>query len=248
MIYGFNKSSEAGDNPFAISIFLAGCNMICPYCLNRKLIHKNTDGSNNTDNLVSVPFETIKQYILDNTDTVKMVVISGGEPTLDPLLENLIDAIRDIPCKVGMSTNGMNFEVIERILPKLDFVALDIKTANDRAYRKLFRVPPYFCPSTVVIISLALIRDEKNKRPTLFDYEVRTTLYPNLIDINEIGKRMLPLDGDIRWVLQQYRYPPHVKEFSLVCGLAIHPYSDVQLRQIVKDASRYSKDVRLKYV
>ena len=60
-IYGFNKSSEAGQNEFAASLFLLGCNLRCPYCMNKKLVSEEMWEPGKP--LSTIPWNTVKDQI-----------------------------------------------------------------------------------------------------------------------------------------------------------------------------------------
>ena len=134
-IMGFNKTSEAGFNLFATSIFLFGCNLRCPYCVNGRIVVVKPEDWEKP--VKTIDLEVIKKHVLETR--TEWVMISGGEPTFTPLdkLNNLIDEIRSWGCKIGISTNGTRPEIIEQILPKLNYVALDIKAYGTAAYAAL---------------------------------------------------------------------------------------------------------------
>ena len=61
VIRAFNESSEIGRNVFAPCIFLEGCNLRCPYCMNAKLAQK--------DYTEKVDINYIKEYVIDGEVT-----------------------------------------------------------------------------------------------------------------------------------------------------------------------------------
>jgi pyruvate formate lyase activating enzyme len=64
------------------------------------------------------------------------VVITGGEPTIYPDLPILVDAIKKEGLKVKLDTNGTNPDMIKELLPKLDYIAMDVKS-DPSGYVKL---------------------------------------------------------------------------------------------------------------
>lgn len=71
----------------------AGCNLNCPWC--------DTDWSKANEKLTA-------DEILERLDTrASLVVLTGGEPTLQPLRQ-LISALEDCAYQVAIETNGTN--------------------------------------------------------------------------------------------------------------------------------------------
>ena len=72
-----------------------------------------------------------RQGILDG------VCITGGEPTLQPDLEEFIRKIRDLGYKVKLDSNGYRPEVLRRLLEQglLDYVAMDVKASRENYAR-----------------------------------------------------------------------------------------------------------------
>lgn len=240
-IYGFNECSEAGDNIFAPSIFLGGCNLRCDYCMNSKLIEMDvTDRYLNDVKLEAIPIQKIKSYV--KKDKSEWLMISGGEPTFLndwPALLKLISEIKSWGCKVGLSTNGHFPYRLYYLLNQLDYVALDLKQST-------------WIETEVLNSKISLMLTKKEKPD--FNYEIRTTLFPKYISersLHRIG--CLIKDGET-WVLQQYRvtkdmplmrredYTKKEKKFML------KPYSEKKLQELLKIAQLYTKNARLRYV
>lgn len=235
-IYGFNKTSEAGVNIFSPSIFLKGCDLRCPYCMNSKLL---------TNKVTPIDIQMAERYIKE--EKCDWIMISGGEPTVTPieLLINLIKECQSWGCKVGLSTNGNNPEILENILLLLNYVALDIKCyrADDILMlgSKLRTNHDYLIR---VIRSLSKIVENKSSRVD-FSYEVRTTLFPLFIDktaINEIGSL---LRSDTNWVLQQFRHSDCMLSQK---AYDIKPYSEEEINDFLGMAKKYCNNVWLRYV
>jgi pyruvate formate lyase activating enzyme len=224
-IRGFNKSSEAGVDVFAPSIFLDGCNLRCPYCMNSKLVKKEI--SNEID------IGTIKDYVAVNKE--EWMVISGGEPTCTNIesLIMLLEEIKSWGCKISMSTNGTNPAIIEKIIHLLNYVSMDIKSARNENYYE---------NALVDITETRMILEEERSKRENFNYEIRTTLYPPFInkeDIEQIGNRY------DTWVLQQFR---HDKSMLDPKCFDIKPYNNEEIEELVKIAKRFCSNVHLKYV
>ena len=106
----------------ACIIFTQGCNFNCPYCHNSELIDIKQKGAISTDEVME--FLKTRQNLLDG------VVITGGEPTIQPDLKDFIKSVRALGYKIKLDTNGSTPKVLESLLKEklLDYVAMDIKT------------------------------------------------------------------------------------------------------------------------
>jgi pyruvate formate lyase activating enzyme len=137
------------------------------------------------------------------------VVFSGGEPTLDAALEQSMSEVRALGFQVGLHTAGLYPQRLAKLLPLVDWVALDIKTEFED-YKAITSVPRSGEP---VRESLALVLGSGKA------HELRTTWHPDLISDAALMRvaRMLKAVGAQQWVLQGYRATP-VTEASLGSG------------------------------
>jgi len=231
-ICGFNECSEAGIDVFAPAIFMNGCNFRCPYCMNSKLAAgKSTK---------TVDIEDVKAYVL--VDKSQWFMISGGEPTCTDTekIKNLIQEIQSWGCKVGMSSNGSRPEILREIIPFLNYVAMDIKASSDNILKDLGMKSGQID----LLYAKNKLTETKMERED-FDYEFRTTLYPEYItkgSIEDIGK---VLRKDDKWVLQQFR---HAKNMLSPKAYEVEPYTKKEIESLVKIAKKYSDNVLVRYV
>jgi len=237
-IYGFNKTSEAGKDVFAYSIFLQGCNFRCPYCMNARLVRGEVDKP--------IPIDEIKKSVEEN-DT-EWVMISGGEPTFTDivLLTNLIDEIRSWGCEVGMSTNGSKPDILGKIIDRLDFVAMDVKTASHIDYDKISEEIGIEVKERIRQ-SKTLLEKRKADSKGQFDYEIRTTLYPPFFrdDYDLYRMSYYVINKSDRWVFQQFR---HNKNMLDPEACKVEPFSEDKLKEILEEAKKYCADVSIRYV
>lgn len=238
-IYGFNKTSEAGKDVFAYSIFLGGCNLRCPYCMNARLVKCEISKE--------VSLEEIKKEVL--MSETEMVMISGGEPTLSGT-ESLICLLKEIQswgCRTGLSTNGLMPFVLANVLPTLNYVALDLKTPDDNVYTKISsseRACIEIGCLSLVKSSITAIHSEKQGRKD-FDYEIRTTLFPPFVSANNIMNIAMIIPTDATWILQKFRHSKNMLEPECV---NVNPYDDREIEEIVALAKRFCPNVSLRYV
>ncbi len=145
----------------ACVLFSVGCNLDCFYCHNRPLI----DG-----NGVLIPEEEVKQFLLRRKGLLDGVVISGGEPTLQPDLYEFCKWVKSLGYQLKLDTNGQKLDVVRQLIEDdlVDYVAVDYK-APAAEYAKICNGD---AAKTLDTIQYLL------KCKTQF--EVRTTVYPAL--------------------------------------------------------------------
>jgi len=237
-IYGFNECSEMGNDIFAPSVFLGGCNLKCPYCMNSSLVA--------SDHNQEIDIEVIEKYVQDNA--CEWISISGGEPTcVEPIkLKNLICKFVQLGCKVGLATNGTNTEILGYVIENLNYVAMDIKTSKCEIYSDISgnSGSSYSTAFMNLLRTQALLAETKMKRSD-FDYELRTTLYPEYVDkkvLKEIGTIIRAEDT---WVLQQFR---HATNMLSKKAYEVKPYTDQEAQSFLKIAQKITSKARLRYV
>ena len=175
----------------ACVVFTAGCNMNCWYCHNHDLISE-TKGEIDEEYVFSLLEE--RKKFLDG------VVITGGEPTLQPDLTEFIKKVKSIGLKVKLDTNGTNLSVVKNLVNAglLDYIAMDVKAPLSK-YSVITSVP-----------NIQEIKDSiEYIKNCGVDYEFRTTFAPNLTsdDIKQLVKDI----GFVKnYALQQYRKPEHI--------------------------------------
>lgn len=234
--YGFNKSSDAGKDMFCPSLFTKGCNFKCPYCMNPRLVKGR--------NLIPVSLAEVESFIKEAKP--EMVMISGGEPTMDfDNLNNAIDWLNGLGCKVGLSTNGSKAfkdpENFTSVISRVNYVALDLK-GNGDTYKEIY----YEWGIWSMAYALAILRNRRKNDPT-FDYEVRTTLYRKFINENILVRlAALIFEKEDRWVLQQFRITNEILDPR---AKNVVPYTEEEANKLLDLAKTYSKaNVELRYV
>ncbi|MCQ2402365.1 MAG: anaerobic ribonucleoside-triphosphate reductase activating protein [Lentisphaeria bacterium] len=201
-----------------VLMFTSGCNFRCGFCHNPDLIGA-VDAKTFT-------FATLKQR-LDKyrEEWVKAVTVTGGEPTIHAALPQTIHFLKEEGFLVKLDTNGANPEMLEKLLPELDYVAMDIKCALDHyptfvKYSQLDRIRA----------SIKLIMDKAK------DYEFRTTVLEGIHTPEEIAAAAKDVQGAKRWLFQPFvphenlpdialRSAPRTKPSILEeCAKAAAPY------------------------
>ena len=166
MISGLQKMTLL-DYPgkVACTVFLQGCNFRCPFCHNSDLLGK--------DGPETIPVETLMAFLKKRVGLLDAVCITGGEPTLQKDLPDLIRQIKDLGFLVKLDTNGSRPAVLKALAEEklIDYVAMDIKNCPDRY------------GETVGMPNMDLGGVEESARYLLeghVDYEFRTTVADQL--------------------------------------------------------------------
>ena len=145
--------------PAAI-VFTQGCNFRCRYCHNPELVYPHLFQEPVTE-------EEVKAFLVRRQGTLEGVVVSGGEPTLQPDLVRFMADLKALGYKTKLDTNGSQPNVLQELLDKklVDFIAMDIKAPLDK-YALITGVD---ANATILRRSMDLIRQSG------VDYEFRTT-------------------------------------------------------------------------
>ena len=109
----------------ACTVFLAGCNLRCPYCHNASLVTGQPPEAMTEEEFFS--FLARRKGLLDG------VCITGGEPTLRKDLPDFIRKIKQMGYLVKLDTNGSNPELLRQLIEEklVDRVAMDIKNSPE---------------------------------------------------------------------------------------------------------------------
>lgn len=172
-IGGLNKFSLS-DFPgqVADAVFAQGCNFRCPFCHNGSLIPYNVP------NDLLIPEEEFFQFLKMRSCKFDGVVVSGGEPTIQPDLSAFLYRIKSMGFSVKLDTNGSKPNVLRDLLKSqlIDYVAMDIK-APLNIYNRLTNV---CAPVSQLKESIALISQSD------IDHEFRTTVVGGLLSTEDI--------------------------------------------------------------
>lgn len=179
------------DFPDALAavLYCQGCPWGCPYCHNEPLREMTDQGASDSASVLA--------WLEGRRGLLDAVVFSGGEPTLQPGLAGMLEAVRAMGFMIGLHTTGMFPEALAAVLPLCDWVGLDIK-APRAAYA---RITGASGGGVAAFRSLAMLVASG------VAYETRTTWHPGLLDEAEL----VVLAGELaeagagRWVLQAFR-------------------------------------------
>jgi pyruvate formate lyase activating enzyme len=103
-------------------IFTQGCNMRCSYCHNPELVDASFFGEEIAD-------QEVLSFLKKRVDQLGGVVVTGGEPTIQPDLVSFLEKIKKMGFMVKLDTNGSCPDVLMELISKklIDYYAMDIK-------------------------------------------------------------------------------------------------------------------------
>lgn len=110
----------------ACTVFTAGCNFRCPFCHNASLV-TDIDEERITE-------EDFFTFLEKRQGILEGVCITGGEPTLQPDLNEFLVKIKALGYSVKLDTNGYRPEVLKEVVNSgaVDYVAMDIKNSREK--------------------------------------------------------------------------------------------------------------------
>lgn len=174
----------------ACTVFTAGCNFRCPFCHNASLVidtHKNSE----------IPEENFFAFLRKRQGILDGVCVTGGEPLIQPDLEEFLGKIKELGYLVKLDTNGSFPGRLQRCVEVglVDYVAMDIKNSPEN-YGRTVGIEEYDISNVNQSIQY-LLRGNVS-------YEFRTTVvqeFHRRSDFEAIGRW---LAGAERYYLQQF--------------------------------------------
>jgi pyruvate formate lyase activating enzyme len=160
-------SCSLSDFPGRIAsvVFTQGCNWRCPWCHNPALVHPEqfTPALREADVLARFACSRGK---------IDGIVVTGGEPTLQPDLAGFFAQVRGLGFQTKLDTNGSRPSVVRALLEAryLDFVAVDVKAPWSR----------YAEAAGVAVDTAALEETIALLRSFGVEHQLRTTRWPGL--------------------------------------------------------------------
>ncbi|MBN2567461.1 anaerobic ribonucleoside-triphosphate reductase activating protein [Candidatus Woesearchaeota archaeon] len=227
-IKGFQKTSLNNYPDKVVSVlFLAGCNMRCPFCHNPELVvgyHK----------LPTLDEDEVVDQLVAQKKWIDGVVITGGEPTLNPDLPDFAARLKGFGLLVKVDTNGTNPALLKEMIERkvVDYVAMDIKAPKE----KYPLVAGAAVDMAKVEESIRLLKESG------IEHEFRTTVVPQFLDGNDILSIGRWLHGAERYTLQQFRSSADMLDNELK---GEGSYSKEEFEGFRKALAPHFKDVRL---
>jgi len=222
-IAGLGKTSLV-DYPGKIAavVFSPLCNFDCYFCHNRSLIRNVPEDQ-------VIPEEDVFAYLRKRVGKLDGVVLTGGEPTLQPDLIDFAGRVKALGYAVKLDTNGSRPRILKDAMESgyIDYVAMDVKAPRER-YREIAGVD---VDVAAIEESVGLLMNGKTP------YEFRTTVIPRLTraDIVSIGQW---IEGAAQYALQQYQRPEFSEEV-IDLRLGERPYPPEELTAMQEAVEPY---------
>lgn len=184
MIIGGLQKTSLLDFPEKIAaiVFTMGCNFRCGYCHNPELINGEAK------------IEEVFEFLKTRQGKLDGVVITGGEPCLQKDLPEFIKQVKELGFAVKLDTNGSFPEMLEKVLPDLDYVAMDIKAPLEK-YSQIVNVD---VDTSKILKSIEVLKNSG------VDYEFRTTVVKSQLSFEDFEKIGQLIQGAPRYYLQRF--------------------------------------------
>ena len=184
MIIGGLQKTSLLDFPEKIAaiVFTMGCNFRCGYCHNPELINGEAK------------IEEVFEFLKTRQGKLDGVVITGGEPCLQKDLPEFIKQVKELGFAVKLDTNGSFPERLEKVLPDLDYVAMDIKAPLEK-YSQIVNVD---VDTSNILKSIEVLKNGG------VDYEFRTTVVKSQLSLEDFEKIGQLIQGAPRYYLQRF--------------------------------------------
>jgi pyruvate formate lyase activating enzyme len=175
----------------ACVLFTGGCNLRCPPCHNAGLVLRPGE-------LPTLPEGEVWEYLARRAGLLDGIVLTGGEPALQPDLLPFLRRLRTLRLAIKLDTNGFFPKVLAAALAEglLDYVAMDVKAPPEK-YALLAGRPDLDLAPLQQSITLL--------RKSSVAYEFRTTVVPGLLAEEDVAAIARWLAGAPRYFLQQFR-------------------------------------------
>lgn len=209
--------------------FTQGCNLRCGCCHNPQLIGRRAPaGVERSTESQILGFLKTRQGLLDG------VVVSGGEPTLQPDLLRFLDRVKNLGLLVKLDTNGTNPPVLREAFDRglLDYVAMDVKN-----------VPARYAEITGIAVDPGALAESRNLLlSSRAACEFRTTVIPHFHNEAAMEDIARFCAGAPRFVVQAFRpngaFDPAFRAYP--------PPTAGQLQRFQQIAARFVANVELR--
>lgn len=181
----------ATDFPGKLStvVFVQGCPWRCGYCHNPHLQERLPHSS--------LQWDAVLHLLQKRVGLIDAVVFSGGEPTMDPALGDAMRAVRDLGFAIGLHTGGAYPRRLAEVLPLLDWVGMDVKTAFD-SYEQVTAIGGSGDPA---------LTSAKAILASGVPHEFRTTVHPTIMSASRVEQlaQSLAALGVYDYAIQLFR-------------------------------------------
>lgn len=187
-----------GFRPFTLSdfpghtaaiVFTVGCNFRCGYCHNPEL-------AAHAASCARVSEDEVMRFLEMRRGKLDGLVVTGGEPTLQPDLADFLTQVRELGYAVKLDSNGTRPEVLEQLFAAglVDYVAMDIKAPLER-YAEITGTP---------VDVEAIRRSVRLIIGSGLDHEFRTTVVEGQLDAEDFRAMGELVAGAQRYYIQKF--------------------------------------------
>ena len=210
----------------ACTVFTAGCNFRCPFCHNASLVV-------DIPKEAQISEEEFFAFLQKRIGIIDGVCVSGGEPLLQPDIEQFIRKIKDMGFAVKLDTNGSFPDKLIHLVEQglVDYVAMDIKNSPDTYV---------FTAGTETLDIVSVKKSVAYLKEGHVPYEFRTTVvkhYHSKESFEEIGKW---LEGTEKYFLQNF-----VDSGDLI-GKNTRGCSEEEMKEFLMTVKKYIPSAKLR--
>lgn len=212
----------------AATVFTGGCNLRCPFCHNALLVTRLEESP-------ALSQEEILAFLTSRSKLLDGMVLSGGEPLMQPGAADFLRQVRQLGLSIKVDTNGCYPYVLEELLSQglVDYVAMDIKNSPEK-YPLTVGIPNF--DLTPVRRSIDLLRG------CGIDYEFRTTVVRELHTAQDILSICQWVEGAPTYALQNF-----VDSGNLI-STGLHSPEPVALEEFARLAQPFFNQVLVRGV
>ena len=210
----------------ACTVFTAGCNCRCPFCHNASLVLDIPKES-------EISEEEFFAFLQKRIGILEGVCVSGGEPLLQPDIEQFIKKIKDMGFAVKLDTNGSFPDKLIHLVEEglVDYVAMDIKNSPE-TYA--------FTAGTETLDIVSVKKSVAYLKEGHVPFEFRTTVvkhYHSIESFEAIGKW---LTGTEKYFLQNF-----VDSGDLI-GKNTRGCSEEEMKEFLATVKKYIPSAKLR--
>ena len=212
----------------AATVFTGGCNLRCPFCHNALLVTRLAESP-------SLSEEDILSFLDSRKNLLDGMVLSGGEPLMQPGCTDFLQKVRDLGLSIKVDTNGCYPEVLRDILNRglVDYVAMDIKNRREK-YAETVGIPNF--DLSPIEESIQILKTSG------VDYEFRTTVVQELHTADDIRAIAQWVQGAPTYALQKF-----VDSGNLI-STGLHSPESLALEGFARTAASFFKQVLVRGV
>lgn len=201
----------------AATVFTYGCNLRCPFCHNALLVTEPKGEGISEQEVLS--FLGKRKGILEG------VCVTGGEPLMQPDIEDFLFKLKEMGFSVKLDTNGTFPKRLKALCGKglVDYVAMDVKNCRDK-YAVTCSKAAMDISAVDESIDFLLSGEVKS--------EFRTTVVKDFHNLEDLLKITDMISGCDRYFLQQFENSGGLIQND------IRGYTDDELLEIYRQVKR----------